>query len=223
VALKLGKPSTSRTKKSLAVSWSELVPGSLFEVTVPYLEQEWPDYVSHDGFYLELCSSSTRSHLWGSFDFGMVSGVFRTDVPPPAGISPGSNASFTTSFKWRGSEQGEGQLIFGDGNTGTLTFSNGGSRIKGVISGSFLGKDQAKFTGTAGPSIGIRESSIKEWKAEWRGINQDAYNAANRARWGGWGGDSRPERPAASDTSGSGHDDESDALEDGREDVWDAY
>jgi hypothetical protein len=219
------KAAASRAKSGPAVSWKELVTSASYDVTASYLAEEWPDYAGplDDVFLLRLRPSSTGAHVWGSFDFGAVSGVLKTCTPPPAGIDPESDAPVTANFMWRGREQGEGEMTFGDDNTGTITFIEGGRRIKGVINGSFLEENAATFTGTAKQNIRIREKTVKEWKAEWRGINDAAYNAAGRARWGGWGGDVRPERPAASDTSEGGLDEGSDGLEDGGEDGWDAY
>jgi hypothetical protein len=152
---------------------------------------------------LRVLSSTTRTHLWGSFNFGAVSGFFKTyGAPPPPGVG---FKSFTASFRWRGHEQGEGQMTFGDHHTGTLTFLEGGKCVKGVINGSFLGTGDAKFAGTAKANVIIPQKYLKDWKWEWRSINQRTYNAAERGRWGkGWSDEPLPENPAASDTTAGG-------------------
>jgi hypothetical protein len=86
-----------------------------FAITAPYLAEQWPDSASSD---LELTlapSSGTGRHLWGSFNFGIVSGIIRCGAPP-------KTIRETVAFDWRGYEQGEGQMEYGPENKGTLIF-----------------------------------------------------------------------------------------------------
>jgi hypothetical protein len=187
-----------------AARWDDYIHNGSFRVVSPYLAAEWPDYVPHDGnFKLRVRASSTGAHLWGSFEFGVVTGVFKTTAGPPSEVDPESDASFTARIKWRGYEQGEGQMTFGNNNTGSITFSGGRPRrVEGVLNGSFLSQGKATFAGTAVPNMVVMDKALKDWKVKWRSINDRAYNAASRGRWGGWVEEPRAESPAPSDTSG---------------------
>jgi hypothetical protein len=200
-------------------SWGNFIYSASYEVVAPYISEQWSCF-SGGGLMLEVLSSTTGAHFWGSFNFGAVSGFFKTyGPPPPPGVG---SKSFTASFRWRGHEQGEGQMTFGEKHTGTLTFLEGGKRVKGVINGSFLGTGEAKFAGTAKANVIIPQKYLKEWKWEWRSINQRASNAAERGRWGGWSDEPLPENPAASDTTAGGgrggSDEDGDADENADED-----
>ncbi|KAJ7286247.1 hypothetical protein C8J57DRAFT_1287137 [Mycena rebaudengoi] len=148
-----------------------------FDIIAPYLTEQWEDQ-TRDSMWLKLCLSSTSSHLWGSFDFGVVTGVIRSSGPLPTTVGG------SVSFFWRGRETGEGEATFGDGNIGTITFLGGGNF-------------KAHMDWTWG-----RLKALRKWKAQWRGINERAYNRENIERWGKWGGDGDDaEQPAGSDTS----------------------
>jgi hypothetical protein len=159
-----------------------------FSIKAPYLTEQWPTKAS-SGLTLTLSPSRyTGGHLWGSFKFGIVTGIIRGGKPP-------ETAGETVAFKWRGYEQGEGEMEYHEMNTGTLTFRDDG-KICGTMKGGYLG--EFKF-------MGVRDSlfkHVKKWKAEWRGINDISYKAAADARWGKWieGGDYK-EQPAGSDTT----------------------
>jgi hypothetical protein len=197
--------------------WGRLFTSGFYKVTVPYITEEWSDFAIGHRIHLKVVVSSTGAHLWGSFDFGAISGVFKTYGGPPPDVASGSTVDFKIHFKWRGHEGGEGEMSFGDENIGHVTFLEGGKRIKGVIDGSFLETGKATFTGTAMPKATVAQKSSKKWKKEWRNINQRAYDAASSGRWGGWSEPPPPERPAASDTSAGegrrGSDDDEDEGE----------
>jgi hypothetical protein len=151
---------------------------------------------------LRMAPSSTSSHLWASFHFGIVSGTIRASLPKNITVG------MVCTFSWRGREEGEGEMTFGDENKGTLTFLGGG-KIKGKMRWmgdfDFVGvKDNSASKKIVWPKY------VPGWKREYRGINQTSYEAASRARWGGWGGDEEHERSDNSDTDGQGGDSESD-------------
>lgn len=92
-------------------------------------------------------------------------------------------------------------MTYGKTNIISLTFLGGG-RIKGKIKGSLF--DNSSFVGT-----NVKKQNVvwvkylKGWKSEWRGYNDDAYEAERVGRWGTWyGGRVKPDEPADSDTSG---------------------
>lgn len=109
-------------------------------------------------------------------------------------------------------------MEFGDTNQGTLTFLGHG-KFRGTMVGGFM--SEFVFSGIQ-DSESLRSvvwtMHVKEWKAEWRGINDRSYNAARVGRWGNWceGGDYK-ERPADSDTSDAG------STSDDNEDEDDGY
>ncbi|KAL1721773.1 hypothetical protein EV715DRAFT_271030 [Schizophyllum commune] len=183
-------------------------PVGTYELSVPEIEEEWPQY-GGDTPCLDVCPSSTGAHLWGSFDFGVVSGVFRSFGAAPTA------ANLKTDFRWRGREEGEGEMQLGQGLKGYIKFLDGGSRVQGCIEGSFLGK--AEFTGElVDDDVGV--DPVEEWKRRWRGINMSAYEVSSARRWGMWGGEAKPDKPDASDTSGGeeGVEDDSDGAGDMR-------
>ncbi|KAL1721774.1 hypothetical protein EV715DRAFT_271031 [Schizophyllum commune] len=164
----------------------------IYNVSVPFLEEQWPDHFGggRRGL-LKVRPSSTGAHLWGSFDFGPVTGVFKS-----YGAAPTSTGS-KSEFRWRGSEEGEGEMQIDDEEqTGYIKFLANG-RVQGRIEGSFF--EKADFTGELKEAT-INVKDVQKWKDEWRSMNESSYEAARAGRWGGWGGDPRPDKPDASDT-----------------------
>jgi hypothetical protein len=167
-----------------------------FDIAAPGISEEWPE-MCRSGLMLKMSpSQKTGRHLWASFDFGVVSGIIRCANAP---TTVGESCSFT----WHGEEQYEGQLMFGNDNTGTLTFLGDG-KLKGVIDGGCLGKKQ--FFGTYNKEASTNRVWPKyctQWKARYRRINDSAYQIAAAGRWGKWVDDtSRPDPPEDSDSSG---------------------
>ena len=165
-----------------------------FHIVAPYLSEEWPD--STDTMTLRLSKSSTSSHLWGSFDFGIISGIIRSSAKPPTGTGD------ECPFFWRGHESGEGQMEFGEGKTGHIIFLGNGKikgRMEWVGGFEFVGKQDDESLRRV-----VWQKSVKGWKSKWRGINKRSYESARIARWGKWGGDPAPDKPSLSDTSGGG-------------------
>ncbi|KAI8585768.1 hypothetical protein BDZ88DRAFT_431525 [Geranomyces variabilis] len=179
---------------------------SRFTCVVPEITEQWPEDLS---LTLRLVPSSTRTHIWGKFELGIVRGYLRAK---PISSRPG-----TFSFVWRGrvGESDECSYI-DDHNNGELEFLNDGL-INGWIQGDCFGhsKLMGKRTGPLCPSTHIQRFVI-DWKKAFRSINDDEYEPANIARWGFWAPDPPPGKKDASDTdagdslSGSGNDDDDD-------------
>ncbi|KAI9460042.1 hypothetical protein F5148DRAFT_1150783 [Russula earlei] len=175
-----------------------------FVINAPYLAEQWPDNCAEGDLVLTLSPSRrTGKHLWGSFNFGVVIGVIRCGAPP-------TSVRRTVAFQWRGHEQGEGQMVYGPYNKGTLTFLGDG-KVRGTMEGNPCSR--FTFTGVQKPLKNIVwVKNVKQWKQRWRGINDRSYEAASRARWGGWHRDGEYEEPpAGSDTTSAedvGDDDE---------------
>ncbi|KAJ6490486.1 hypothetical protein DFH09DRAFT_1377362 [Mycena vulgaris] len=182
--LKKGKAQLAKENKELS---------GKFKVVAPFLTEQWEDQ-TRDMMWLELYPSSTTSHLWGAFDFGVVSGVIRSTSPLPTHVGE------SVAFLWRGRESGEGETTFGDGNVGSIVFLGAG-KLKAKMDWDLGNFDFAgiRLEGAKGK---VSPKSVREWKSTWRGINPRAYERENRARWGAWGGDDDDgEQPAGSDTT----------------------
>ncbi|KAJ7709465.1 hypothetical protein B0H17DRAFT_1190672 [Mycena rosella] len=182
-----------------------------FKVIAPFLTERWPDQ-TQEIMWLKLCPSSTTSHLWGAFDFGVVSGVVRSTAPLPTRVGE------SAAFLWRGRESGEGESTFGPDNVVRITFLGEG-KLTAKMDWDMGNFDFAgvKLEGAQGK---VLPKSLREWKATWRRVNSRAYERENIERWGKWGGDGDDaERPAGSDTTEGG---ESDRDEGGSEDGYDS-
>jgi hypothetical protein len=167
-----------------------------FQIIAPYLSEQWPD--DTETMILKICPSSTASHLWASFRFGIVSGIIRSTLPPPA------TTGISCPFLWRGRESGEGEMSFGPDNRGSITFLGNG-KIKGRMEwmGGF------DFVGVKVNRKNVAwGKSVKGWKVEWRGINERAYENERVSRWGrGWTQAAADDKPLISDTTAKGSSD----------------
>lgn len=142
-----------------------------YVITCSDLDQ-W-DMYSGDEF--ELVLTLDRNALWGAYDFGMFSGVLFIPERPY-----GVRASL--DFTWRGRENSEGEMSFGEENRGWIQFMGGGE-IRGMI--NCYG--EARFTGRRIDEDGTNVRSARSMRSEWEGYNQREYDRENRARWGGSG------------------------------------
>ncbi|KAF9000275.1 hypothetical protein BDQ17DRAFT_1543303 [Cyathus striatus] len=193
------QPAQKRSK-SKSTEIPKFCTGS-FKITIPSLAKNWPQHVEDEnGETLTLGPSSTGSHLWGHFDFGIIHGYIRSVGPPPK--HEGEKMYFT----WRGRERGEDVMAFGDVNRGFVEFSAGGGQVTGAIKGSLT--SQATFSGyrDSGPL------EVAKWKKEFRLINQAGFEREGTMRWGTWVSEKAPgERAMDSDTTdGECSDDDSD-------------
>ncbi|KAI4524099.1 hypothetical protein K523DRAFT_419152 [Schizophyllum commune Tattone D] len=143
-------------------------------------------YFDEENMTLDVRPSSTGAHLWGKFDFGALSGVFRS----------------------RDSEAVDGRTWYDEGQTGFIKFLSGG-RIKGYLEGYMAKGD---FTGQLFEEE-VDLSEVAEWKSEWRSLNEADSIASSKSRWGTWTAELRADRAAALDTSG-GEGDSMDVDED---------
>lgn len=87
-------------------------------------------------------------------------------------------------FIWRGQEEAEGEIYFGEDNWISLTFLGGG-KIRGVMHWEPLGTFE--FVGKK-----VKEQSVEwvqnvaSWKDEWRGMNDHNHGDVQ------WGGEPSP-------------------------------
>ncbi|KAJ3176029.1 hypothetical protein HDU87_005546 [Geranomyces variabilis] len=179
---------------------------SRFDCFVPEINEQWPQDSSST---LRLAPSSTRTHLWGKFELGIVRGYLRA--------KPVTSRPRVFSFAWRGyvGEGGECSYI-DDHNKGEIEFLDDGL-INGWIKGDCFGRSKlmGKRTGPLCPSTLIQRF-VTDWKEAFRSINEGEYQRANVARWGAWAPYPPPVKKDASDTdagdsaSDSGNDDDDD-------------
>lgn len=142
-----------------------------YDIECPTVESEWPDWANELSLVLTLDSPS----MWAAYDFGMFSGIIHIPERP-----------YTSSHEpipchWRGTENGEGEMSFGEHCTGAITFLGGG-RIEGWL--SLYGR--CEFYGTRRDGPGNAPRTAASMRQEWDGYNEEEYEAASRQRWGGW-------------------------------------
>ena len=159
------------TKGPLASSSrSALAPlgliNGIYEVSCPEIEREWDD----DGFTIVLTLDSPS--IWGQYDFGMFSGIFHVPQRPFAA----SNNMFP--FQWRGRENGEGEMSFGDDCIGGISFLG-----NGYIEGWINVYGQCRFEGTRRDGPGTAVSNAIDIRNEWDGYNEEEYENERIGRW----------------------------------------
>lgn len=143
-----------------------------YEIDCPTLE-DWGR--SSEDFSLILCLEGDS--VWGSYDFGMFSGILHLRQRPYTGSDE------RLPFSWRGRENSEGVISFGPGNEGWIEF-HGGGRIVGMI--NCYGNAEFQGTRTSGNQTrGGRP--LRSMHQEWDKYNEREYERENRARWGGSG------------------------------------
>ncbi|KAL8991568.1 MAG: hypothetical protein Q9169_007834 [Polycauliona sp. 2 TL-2023] len=159
---KISVASPSRTAGNASLG---LING-IYEISCPSIENEW-DY---DGFSLTLTLDSPS--LWAEYDFGMFTGILF--IPQ----RPYSASPDTLPFQWRGREDSEHQMSFGDNCVGGISFLGNGY-IEGWI--NLYGK--ARFEGMRmdGPGTAIRTAS--SMRDEWNGYNDAEYERERNGRW----------------------------------------
>ncbi|KAF2665484.1 hypothetical protein BT63DRAFT_482421 [Microthyrium microscopicum] len=132
---------------------------------------QWTQF---SGYQMTLILTLEGQGLWGAYDFGMHSGIIRLLERPYTA----SDDRF--DFTWRGRENSEGQMTFGDTNRGWIQFLGDG-RIAGMI--TCYG--QAHFEGIRVSGNQTRsERDARSMKSEWNDYNEEEYEVENRARWG---------------------------------------
>ncbi|KAI9765776.1 MAG: hypothetical protein M1839_005389 [Geoglossum umbratile] len=95
-----------------------------------------------------------------------------------------SPTSCIWSFRWRGTETGEGEIqLYSDEKLCSLTFHGAyGSDIEGTFESDLTG--EIGFTGRKVEEEGVGQGGPKD---RWRDFSESAYEYAGKARWGGWG------------------------------------
>lgn len=82
-------------------------------------------------------------------------------------------------LEWRGRENGEGEMSFGDDCCGEITFLGNG-QIKGSLNNLY--GERCEFEGVKVEEGGTRRSA-GSMRAEWDGYNDEAYEEERTGRW----------------------------------------
>ncbi|KAL8766506.1 MAG: hypothetical protein Q9209_006722 [Squamulea sp. 1 TL-2023] len=168
-----GKPSTVKEEPKVKKEPTNsrrpklgLINGA-YEITCQDLEQ-WENF--GDDMSMILCLDSPE--VWGAYDFGMFSGVIHMQIRPWA------PSEEPIPFKWRGRENSEGEMSFGDHCQGEITFLGDG-RIVGWL--NVYG--QCHFQGQRRPGPGTAPRSAASMQEEWDGYSEESYEHARVSRW----------------------------------------
>ncbi|CAL8583725.1 hypothetical protein XPA_009344 [Xanthoria parietina] len=158
--------SKKKTTSSSSAAVSLGLINGIYEIDCPEIEREW-DY---DGFTMILTLDTPS--IWGEYDFGMFSGILHIPRRPFAA----SNEAI--SFQWRGRENSESQMSFGDSCVGSISFLG-----NGYIDGWINLYGECRFQGRRrdGPGTAIR--SATSMRDEWDGYNEDEYERERVGRW----------------------------------------
>ncbi|KAL8880412.1 MAG: hypothetical protein Q9198_002173 [Flavoplaca austrocitrina] len=138
----------------------------LYEISCPVIEREWDD----DGFTIVLTLDSPS--VWGEYDFGMFSGILR--IPQRPFVVSGD----MLPFEWRGRENSEGEMSFGNNCVGGISFLG-----NGYIEGWINLYGECRFEGTRMDGPGTAMSSAADLRDQWDSYNEDEYERERVGRW----------------------------------------
>lgn len=139
-----------------------------YEISCPYLASEFSDDPS--SFHLILALDTPR--VWGAYDFGAFSGILHLAQRP---FFPSQQP---IPLEWRGRENGEGEMSFGDDCYGEITFLGNG-QIRGSLNNLY--GEKCDFEGVK-VEEGARRSA-GSMRVEWDGYNDEAYEEERTGRW----------------------------------------
>lgn len=142
-----------------------------YGISCPYLASEFSDEHDPASFHLILALETPR--IWGAYDFGAFSGILHLAQRPffPS-LEP-------IPLEWRGRENGEGEMSFGDDCCGEITFLGNG-QIRGSLNNLY--GERCEFEGVKVEEGGARRSA-GSMRAEWDGYNDEAYEEERTGRW----------------------------------------
>ena len=167
------KPSMKKEPKLKQEPASQDLPklgllNGYYDIDCPTIEGEWPDWADDLSLVLTLDSPS----MWAAYDFGIFSGIIHLPERPY------TSSQESLPCSWRGRENGEGEMSFGDRCTGAITFLGGG-RIEGWL--SLYGR--CEFSGMRRDGPGNAPRTAASMRQEWDGYNDEEYEAESRGRW----------------------------------------
>ena len=130
----------------------------LYDISCPVVEE---NFGCTDPTIILLLDGST---VWGAYDLGAFSGIFY--LP----FRPWQASSAKLSFEWRGRENGEGEMSFGDDCRGEIAF-----RGNGVIEGWISVYGRCDFRGMRRSEAGTNVRPARSMRDEWEEYNEDNY------------------------------------------------
>ncbi|KAL8693536.1 MAG: hypothetical protein Q9218_001661 [Villophora microphyllina] len=128
-----------------------------YDITCPNLEYLHPDH----GQTLSLTLCLDSPHVWGAYDLGMFSGILRI------GSRPFEASPDYLPCRYRGIDEGSGEVEFGDHCTGAIAFLGNG-RIEGWLQLN----GECHFQGVRRPGPGTAPRNAASMKAEWYSYNE---------------------------------------------------
>ncbi|KAL8682040.1 MAG: hypothetical protein Q9186_001916 [Xanthomendoza sp. 1 TL-2023] len=152
------KPDT-KAESSISVDIATL--SGVYTIAAPSVSNGWD---CHGPLTLSLAPSSTGSHLWGSFHFGVFKGKLRS-IPTKEGVGD------TIRFHWRGRQTGESESTYGPENIASFTFLTNG-KFKGNMYWDCLDEFElvGKRVGNHPRSKNI-EREVEHWKRNYWELN----------------------------------------------------
>ena len=143
----------------------------IYDLSCQTVVDEW-DRTQWNTSSLTLTLTLDGTTVWGAYDLGMFSGIlFLPNRPWQASNSP-------LPFTWRGRENGEGEMDFGDQCVGEISFLGNGA-IEGWI--SVYGR--CCFEGRRREEAGTAVRTARSMREEWEGYNEEAYEEERVGRW----------------------------------------
>ncbi|KAL9023237.1 MAG: hypothetical protein Q9196_007322 [Gyalolechia fulgens] len=139
----------------------------IYDISCPTIEQEWPSFSSDLTLILTLDSPA----VWGAFDFGMFSGIMHLPHRPYSTLDE-------LELRWRGRDNGEGEMSFGENCTGVLCF-RGNGRVEGWM--NLYG--ECSFEGIRREEGGTLVRTARSMREEWEGYCEDEYERERVGRW----------------------------------------
>ena len=146
-----------------------------WQVYAPYIEDNWR-VNGQDGLRWSL-GFDEHGYLVGDIDLRPFDAYLRSDGPADQVTKTGN----PVTFHWRGRETDTGQMVFGSGYHGQLSFDKDGFvgiLWGGPIDGTQFGSDSRSRVGIVGP----RDAGL--WMGQYNAINQANYDDAESDRWG---------------------------------------
>ncbi|KAL9005518.1 MAG: hypothetical protein Q9188_001720 [Gyalolechia gomerana] len=167
------EPNTKRKTAASPPSATTGQPPSLglingiYDISCPTIEQEWPSFSSDLTLILTLDTPS----VWGAYDFGMFCGILHLPQRPYSTLDE-------LELRWRGRENGEGEMSFGENCGGVLCF-RGNDRIEGWM--NLYG--ECWFEGIRREEAGTLVRTAGSMREEWEGYCEDEYEQERVGRW----------------------------------------
>ena len=163
------RPSGNLTRSPNAPSLG-LING-IYDLSCQTVVDEW-DRTQWNTSSLTLTLTLDGATVWGAYDLGVFSGIlFLPNRPWQASTEP-------LPCTWRGRENGEGEMDFGDQCVGEISFLG-----NGVIEGWISVYGRCCFEGRRRQEAGTAVRTARSMREEWEGYNEETYEQERVGRW----------------------------------------